>query len=205
MHLPRPAILLSALLLSLAPVSALAQDLVIEESEEPTLIVLSAESGSVEDGTLILRGVPSVIYSSDRSARIAGPRSVEDFVAASDQGDHSFVADPPSAVLSVLDAAQPGAGSTVQLDSVIELTSVELDGDAVRFGFTVLEGDPPEGTFGPASLVIDRRQASVPITRSGSEDRGEFVSGPVRVDIRRLLCRVVVSDPECDRLPTYGP
>ncbi len=146
--------------------------------------------------------MPSVIHISDRPARIAGHRSVEDFVAAWDQGEDSFAADPPNAVLSVLDPAGSSTGSTVQLDSVIELTSAEFDGEALRFGFTVLEGNPPEGTFGPASLFIDRTQVSVPITRSGS---GDPVLGPFRVDIRRWFCRVVVSDLECDRFPTYGP
>ena len=156
MRSTRPLILLSVLLLALAPVSVLAQSEVtlglghvIEESEEPEfLFVLSASSGSIEDGTLTLLGVPSVIYFSDRPARIAGHRSVEDFVATWDQGEDSFAVDPPNAVLSLLDAEGVG-------DSVIELSSAELDGDALRFGFTVLEGNPPEGAIGPASLFMD--------------------------------------------------
>ncbi len=138
-------------ILALVPMPAVAQqDHVIDESDEPSfLLVVSAGSGSVEGSTLTLVGVPSVIYFSDRPVRIAGQRSVESFVATWDQGDDSFAADPPNAVLSLLDA------EGVE-DSVIELTSAELDGDALRFGFTVLEGSPPEGAFGPASLFIDR-------------------------------------------------
>ena len=207
MRSARPLIpLLSVLLFSLAPISAQAQDPVSEESEEPAfLIVLNAGSGSVEDGTLTLLGVPSVIYFSDRPARIAGHRSVEDFVAAWDQGDDSFAADPPNAVLSVRDPAGSSTGSTVQLDSVIELTSVELDGDALLFGFEVLEDSPPEGVIGPASLFIDRTQVFGPITRPGSGDLEAPVVGPFKVDIRRWFGCVLVSDYECDRFPTYGP
>ena len=175
MRSARPLILFSALLLALAPVSALAKDHVIEEadppdraqdpgevtlplghvieeSEEPEfLFVVSAGSGSVEDGTLTLVAVPSVVYFSDRPSRIAGHRSVEDFVAAWGQGEDSFSADPPNAVLSLL------AAEGVK-DSVIELSSAELDGDALRFGFDVIEGSPPEGAFGPASLFIDSKK-----------------------------------------------
>jgi hypothetical protein len=145
--------ILAILAVGLLAVPMVAQDPldhVINESGDKTkiLFVLSAASGSVEDGTLTLLGVHSVIYFSDRPARIAGHRSVEDFVAAWDEGSDSFAADPPNATLSVLGAEAPE-------DVVIELTSAELDGDALRFGFTVLEGSPPEGAFGPASLFID--------------------------------------------------
>ena len=173
MRTTRPLILVCALLLALAPASALAQDPdhVIDGSQAPIelLFVMSAGSGSVEGDTLTLDAVPSVIYFSDRPARISGHMSVEDFVAGWDQGDDSFAADPPNGVISLL-----GAEDTVPQDSVIELTSAELDGDALRFGFIVLDGSLPEGAFGPASLFLDSASPGaatliVPITLADAE------------------------------------
>ena len=138
-------------ILALVPVSTLAQDQdhVIEDAGSPSfLFVLSAASGSVEGDTLTLDGVPSVIYFSDRPARIAGHQSVASFVAGWDVGSDSFSADPPNAVLAVL-----GEGD----DVVVEITSVALDGNDVLFDVLVIEGTLPEGSFGPASLFIDPR------------------------------------------------
>ena len=136
--------------LALAPASALAQDHVIDETIEASILfVLSAPSGSVDGDTLTLERVPLVVYFGDRPARIAGHMTVDQFVRDWDGGVGSFADVPPNAVLSVLDATGPQ-------DSVIELTSAELDGDTLRFGFTVLEGSPPQGAIGPAALFIDK-------------------------------------------------
>ena len=195
MRSTRPLVLLSALLLALVPVSAQAQDRVIEESEGPGfLFVLSAASGSIGNGSLTLLGVPGVIYSSDRPARISGHRSVTSLVAGWDQGDDSFAADPPIAVLSLRGVEAPE-------DVIIELTSAEHDGDALRFGFTVVEGSPTEGAFGPASLSIDEVRALAPITRSGSADLDGPAVGPLTVDVRRWFSCVVVSGPGSDCRP----
>ncbi len=157
----RATILTAAFLMALVPASVLAQDHVIEETAEPSLLlVVSAGSGSVEGDTLTLEGVPSVIYFSDRPVRTVGHRSIEAFVAAWGQGEDSFAADPPNAVLSLLD-------SDAVEDSVIELTSVELDGDALRFQFTLIEGSPPEGAFGPASLFMDPIVGDAPAMAMG--------------------------------------
>ncbi len=157
----RATILTAAFLMALVPASVLAQDHVIEETAEPSfLLVVSAGSGSVEGDTLTLEGVPSVIYFSDRPVRTVGHRSIEAFVAAWGQGEDSFAADPPNAVLSLLD---PDAVE----DSVIELTSAVLDGDALRFEFTVVEGSPPEGVFGRASLFMDPIVGEAPAMAMG--------------------------------------
>jgi len=51
-------------------------------------------------------------------------------------------------VLSTLDA-------DMVENSVLELISVELDGDALQFEIETLAEGVPQGTFGPASLFID--------------------------------------------------
>jgi hypothetical protein len=147
-----------ALSLVAVPFGVQAQDHVIDEAVDAEfLYVLSATSGSVDGDTLTLMGVPSVIYFSDRPARIAGHLTVDDFVAAWDQGVDSFTADPPNAVLSVLD--MDGV-----VDSVVELTAIGGDRDALTFEMVVLEGEPPQGSIGPVSLFVDPDTVAPTIT-----------------------------------------
>ena len=147
----RPIALLVALAVLSTSASVLAQGHVIDEGVEPRfMFVVSGSSGQVEDETLMLDGVSSVVYFSDRPARIAGHMSVTDFVTnwSATAGADSFAFDPPNAVLSVL-------GDDGEQDVVIELTDVEVDGDSLAFGIEVLSGVLPLGPFGPASLFID--------------------------------------------------
>jgi len=75
----------------------------IDDSEEPSyLFVLSVTSGSLKGDTLILNGVPNVIYFSDHMSRKVGHMSLSNFVEKWDKGVDSFKADPPNATLSVL-------------------------------------------------------------------------------------------------------
>jgi hypothetical protein len=69
-------------------------------------------------------------------------------VEAWEQGSESFAVDPPDAVLSVLDADGPD-------DVVIELLGVRAEGDALHLTYELLDGTPPDGAFGPASVFID--------------------------------------------------
>jgi len=59
-----------------------------------------------------------------------------------------FGADPPNAVLSIL-------GEDRAKDFVLELTRIASESHSVTFGFRVLQGTPPKGSFGPASLFVD--------------------------------------------------
>jgi hypothetical protein len=147
-------------LLALMPVAAQAQDHVIEGATEPSfLYVLSAQSGSVDGDTLTLEAVPSVIYFSDRPERIAGHMTVDAFVRHWDGGVGSFADVPPNAVLSVL-------GSDDVEDSVVELTDIRQEGDTLLLQMVVLEGSPPQGPIGPASLFLDPDTVAPIITDS---------------------------------------
>ena len=121
---------------------------IIDDSEEPSyLFVLSVTSGSLKGDTLILNGVPNVIYFSDHMSRKVGHMSLSNFVEKWDKGVDSFKADPPNATLSVL--TKDGAKNVV-----VELISVVQKSDSVIFKVAVLEGTIPE-SFRTTSLFID--------------------------------------------------
>ena len=135
--------------------SNLMQQHVADESAEPDfLLVLNGRSGSIEGDKLALSGVPSVIYFSDRPARIAGQMTMKDFLDTWYKGSDSFAIDPPNATLSLLGPEGPS-------DIVIELVSVSLGDDgSISFDIRVLKGTPPSGVFGAATLFIDGCQGN---------------------------------------------
>ena len=75
--------------------------------------------------------------------------STIDFVNLWGEGQNSFEADPPNAVLSFL---QPGEG--VPEDVVIVLRDPQLGPEMLSYSFEVLEGSVP-ATAGPVTLFID--------------------------------------------------
>lgn len=113
------------------------------------LFVLSANSGTIKDDTLTLKGVSSAVYFSDRPARTTGHKSMEDFEAVWNDSSDSFNADPPNATLSILneDRAQ---------SIVVELLSMKHEGDLCTFKVRVLQGAAPV-SFGASSLFIDNK------------------------------------------------
>ena len=107
---------------------------VIEDAKNPGyLYVISGTSGSLDGDKLTLNGVPSVIYFSDRPARVAGNLSLEKFIDLWDKGSDSFKTDPPNATLSVM--TKDGAKH-----AVAEFMSVEMKKGSVSFKVDVLEG-----------------------------------------------------------------
>ena len=134
-------------MLTLLPGLVFAEN-VIDDSKNPSyLFVISGTSGSLDGDKLTLKGVPNVIYFSDRPARKAGHLSLEKFVEMWDKGDDSFKADPPNATLSVL--KKEGAKNVV-----VELMSVEQKSDSVVFKISVLEGLIPD-SLEISTLFID--------------------------------------------------
>ena len=118
------------------------------DSEEPSyLFVLSGNSGKMEGDTLVLNGVPSVVYFSDRPSRIAGHKKLSDFASLWNKSSDSFKADPPNATLSIMDA------ESVK-NVVLELKSIEVNDGSVSFKVRVLQGEAPK-TFSNSSLFID--------------------------------------------------
>jgi len=79
------------------------------------MFVQTAQGVTGEAGTITLRGVtPSTLYFSDRPQRVVGHMTTADFVELWDEGDNSFEADPPNAVLSFL-----GVGDAAPEDVVV--------------------------------------------------------------------------------------
>ncbi len=121
---------------------------VIDDSKKPGyLFVISGTSGSLKGDTLTLKGVPNVLYFSNRPVRVAGHLSLEKFVEPWNKGVYSYKADPPNATLSVL--KKDGAKNTV-----VELMSVEQKSGSVVFKVVVLEGVFPV-EFNTGNLFID--------------------------------------------------
>ncbi len=140
-------ILSISLVLMLAFTTAVAQDVINNKDKPEYLYVLSAKSGSFDDGTLTLNDVPMVIYFSDRPYRIAGHISLKKFVDLWREGSDSFKADPPNATLSIFD--EQG-----NKDVVLEISNLQLKENTLAFKIHVLEGNTPK-SFGPSSLFID--------------------------------------------------
>ena len=154
-----------ALLLALPSGAATARDTSPAPSAapgEPTyLFVMSAPSGSVDADTLTLRGVPALIWFTDRPYREAGqvePTMLEvfwpDIVAA-------FEGVAPNAVLSVLgdDAVTNTVIRIVGVDSVTRDASGTADDVVLRYA--VVDGEMPTGEIGAASLFIDTVTGSI--------------------------------------------
>ncbi len=121
---------------------------VIDDSKEPSyMYVLSATSGSLKGDTLTLNGVPSVIYFSDRPARMAGHLSLEKFVESWNMRSDSFKADPPNATLSILDKDN-------EMNVVVDLISVQQKNSSLIFNVTVHEGSHPK-LFNSSALFMD--------------------------------------------------
>ena len=121
---------------------------VIDDSQNPQyLLSLASTSGSFEDDTLVLKGVPLVVYFSDRPVRKAGHMSLENLVELWDSGTNNFNDNPPNAELSIYDKKG-------DMHSVLILSKPELNGDDISFKVKVFHGKIPE-SFGHSTLFID--------------------------------------------------
>ena len=123
----------------------------IEELEaEESMFVQTAQSTTSEEGSLTLRGVtPSTLYFSDRPKRVVGHMTTADFVDLWGEGENSFEADPPNAVLSFLEP-----GDDVPEDAVVVIQEPRLEFGELTYSIKVLEGTIPPQT-GPVTLFID--------------------------------------------------
>ena len=101
----------------------------IEQLETEESMFVQTECGIVSDGaTLTLRDVTSsTLFFSDRPQRVVGHMTTTDFVELWGEGDNSFEADPPNAVLSFV---EPGADTPT--DAVVVITDPSLRTDSCR-------------------------------------------------------------------------
>ena len=115
------------------------------------LFVQTAGSLTSDGGKVItLHGLsPSTIYFADRPQREVGHISSRRFVDLWGEGDNSFAADPPNAVLSF---AEPE--DRTPEETVVTIRDPHMDGDSLSYEVDVLDGTLPVST-GPCALFID--------------------------------------------------
>jgi hypothetical protein len=176
---------LGAAALSLAPSLAFAEDAISAPAHktigvaktrmEPALIVLNAQSATLEGGKLTLGGVsPNAIMFADRPVRAAGHALTAHLLEEWSPGG-AFGKDPPKATVSVL-----GKDGSVK-DAVIVLKDPKLDGEKLTFDVDVLEGGLASAD-GPASVFIDILGLPfTPLSFAGAArrtaDRGAWYAG----------------------------
>ena len=119
------------------------------ETEE-SMFVQTARGITSDGATLTLRDVtPSTLYFSDRPQRVVGHMTTTDFVELWGEGDNSFEADPPNAVLSFVEP-----GNDAPTDAVVVIKKPTLDDGQLSYSIDVLEGTVPTKA-GPVTLFID--------------------------------------------------
>jgi len=125
-----------------------ADDQATKEEMAEFLFVQYAESATLSEGVLTLKGVvPETLYFSDRPHRIVGRVTTGKFVKSWDEGEGSFSEIPPNAVLAVMHKPVP-------LDLIVVLKNPVLEGDTLTYQVEVLDG-PDSGEGEASALFID--------------------------------------------------
>lgn len=140
-------------------------------NEIEAMFVQTAEAARSGPGTLtLLRIAPSTLYFSDRPQRIVGHLTAEHFIDLWDQGENSFAADPPNAVLAFLDREG-------MADSVVILRDPNLEGNQITYHVDVIEAELPKES-GPCTLFIDPLGRPLsPMSVAGVHRRGRRRAG----------------------------
>jgi hypothetical protein len=114
------------------------------------MFVQTASGVRTDDGTMTLLGLtPHTIYFSDRPQRIVGHITTHRFLEWWSDGDDSFAADPPNAVL-----AWGEHGTDAPDEAVVVISDPVVTEDGLRYRIQTLQGTPPaEG--GPCVLFVD--------------------------------------------------
>jgi hypothetical protein len=123
-----------------------------EELEDiEALFVQTAGALTSQGGKAItLKGLsPSTLYFADRPKREVGHMSTRQFVELWGDGENSFAADPPNAVLSF---AEPEDRTPEEV--VVTIRNPKLGKDSLTYEVDVLDGELPAAT-GPCALFID--------------------------------------------------
>ena len=123
---------------------------IAELEAEESMFVQTAQGITSDGRTLAMHGItPSTLSSSDRPQRIVGHMVTGDFVELWDEGDNSFQADPPNAVLAFLEP-----GDEVPEDAVVVIQKPRLSDGVLSYSIEVLDGTVP-AKAGPITLFID--------------------------------------------------
>jgi hypothetical protein len=127
-------------------------DVTEQELEDiEALFVQTAGSLSTDGGKVMtLHGLsPSTIYFADRPQRVVGHMASRRFVDLWGEGENSFEADPPNAVLSF---AEPRDQPPDEV--VVQISAPHMDGDSLSYEVNVLDGTLPTAA-GPCALFVD--------------------------------------------------
>ena len=121
---------------------------VIDNSKEPQyLFTLASKSGTFEGDILTLKGIPLVVYFSDRPVRVAGHITLEKFAGMWDKGVNSFKADPPNAELAIYDKKG-------DKHAILIISSPEVKGDTISFKVRLISESIPKSLW-HSTLFID--------------------------------------------------
>ncbi len=121
---------------------------VIDDSKNPQyLFTLASKSGTFEGDTLTLKGIPLVVYFSDRPVRVAGHITLEKFAGMWNKGVNSFKADPPNAELAIYDKKR-------DKHAVLIISRPEVKGDTISFKVRLIGESVPK-SFGHSTLFVD--------------------------------------------------
>jgi len=114
------------------------------------LFAQTAREVTSEGDKLTLHGAsPATLYFSDRPQRVVGHLTTKKFVEEWGEGENSFAADPPNAVISFVEK-----GDQTPEDAIVILKDPQLEGDKLTYTVDMLEGTlPPKGEL--VSVFID--------------------------------------------------
>lgn len=119
---------------------------VIEDKQSPRYIfVLNAKSGYTMDKEVTLKDINSVVYFSDRPARVAGHMELAKFASLWKNANDKENLMTRCAILSLMDPEQ---------EVVIELSDPNVVGNTITFKCKTLPADLPK-KFNTCALFID--------------------------------------------------
>lgn len=124
------------------------KDHVIHDTKSPRfLYVLNATEGTQDGEDLVLEGVPSALYFSDRPSRLAGHMTLKQFVKEWNKEELDKMA--PQATLSLTEGDSTS----------FELKDPSVEGTTITFKAKKLKGDVPS-SFKSCALFIDTESKS---------------------------------------------
>ncbi|MEM1130569.1 MAG: hypothetical protein AAGH83_08600 [Pseudomonadota bacterium] len=138
---------ISVLTVAMASAPALAQDAdtAKQDSERSFLFAQSGEGLTVTEETIALvKPFGKTTWVTNRPERDVGQISNERFASAWDEGENSFAADPPNAVITV-------AG---RLSAIVVLTDISVGSDEISYDYELMSGDLGEKSA-PTTILID--------------------------------------------------
>jgi hypothetical protein len=117
----------------------MADDIERELEEIEAMFAQTAREMTTDGDRVTFHGLsPATLYFSDRPQRVVGHLSSKQFVELWGEGENSFAADPPNAVISFLDA-----DDETPEDAIVVLKDPGLEGDRISYTVVVLEGKLP--------------------------------------------------------------